>query len=239
MIRLIVASATYRQDSELRSDLAKVDPMNRLLARQNRYRLDAELVRDQHLVVAGLLNRRTGGPSFYPPLPSGLSQLGFRVDWRADPLAEQHRRGIYLVVRRNLAYPMFTTFDRPDANVTCTRRERSNTPMQSLTQLNDPLVVDCAIALATRIAQDSKSDVRDRIEQAVRLCLARRPTNNERTSLEILYQRLLTIYAAEPQSAITLIENDGERAEGNPVELAALTVLVRTIMNLDEFVTRE
>ena len=239
MIRTIVTSATYRQDSALRPDLSKVDPSNRLLARQNRYRLSAELVRDQFLAAAGLLNRRTGGPSFYPPLPAGLSQLGFRVDWRADPLSEQHRRGIYLVVRRNLAYPMLTTFDRPDANVTCTRRERSNTPMQSLTQLNDPLVVNCAITLATVITQETQADVGERIEHVFRRCLVRPPAAGEVRRLDDLYQRLVQIYTAEPQSAMTLIGDRGHRATNQSVELAAWTVLVRTIMNLDEFVSRE
>ena len=236
LIRLIVTSESYRQDSAQRPELSRLDPTNRLNARQNRFRMDAELVRDQYLAAGGLLNCRVGGPSFYPPLPEGFSQLGFRVNWRADPLPEQFRRGIYLVVRRNLAYPMFTTFDRPDANVTCTRRERSNTPLQSLTQLNDSLVVASARALAIQII--GRKDQSDRLQFVFRRCLGRRPTSDEEKSLSALQVRLLAIYSADPQSAIKLM-GGRERETTECVRLAAWTVLVRTIMNLDEFVTRE
>ena len=236
MIRLIVTSETYRQDSARRTELDEIDPANRLFARQNRFRLDAELVRDQYLATSGLLNHRVGGPSFYPPLPDSMSQLGFRVDWHADPLPEQYRRGVYLVVRRNLTYPMLTTFDRPDANVSCTHRERSNTPLQSLTLLNDPLIVASARALALRAL--SETSEAERLQFAFRRCLARRPEAEEETSLSALLQQLWTVYRADTQSAIAL-SNDGSRDVAESVELAAWTMLIRTIMNLDEFVTRE
>ena len=237
LIRLIVTSATYRQQSALRGDDARIDPENRLLARQNRFRLDAESLRDQYLAACGLLNPQIGGPSFHPPLPAAMSQIGFKVAWESDSIGELYRRGMYIVTRRNLAVPMLTTFDRPDANVTCVQRERSSTPLQSLTQLNDPLMMDCARALATRIAEVETADSISRIERAMESCLCRRATDSEVTALASLHQQLQSIYRADPESAELIVEQSD--SEIDPVELAPWIVLVRTIMNLDEFITRE
>lgn len=236
LIRLIVSSATYRQSSGHRADLIERDPNNRLLARQNRFRLTAELVRDQHLAVSGILVRSVGGPGFRPRLPDGLDKIGFRISWKPDGGESPYRRGMYIFYHRNLAFPMLRTFDHPRLNVSCTRRERSNTPLQALTQLNDEIFVQAAQVMGRRLINEAVSPTA-RIERAFLLCLARRPRANERRILMEHYQHLLTIYRRHPGSAKTL--TGSERVVGSMAETAAWIALSRTIMNLDEFITRE
>lgn len=236
MIRLIVKSAAYRQSSDHRADVADRDPLNELLARQNRYRLEAESVRDQYLAVSGLLNERVGGPSFRPPLPESLAKLGFRLSWQPDRGAELHRRSMYITFMRNMAYPMLTTFDRTDANVTCTRRERSNTPLQSLTQLNDPLFMAAARTLGLYLVNDVRGDGA-RIDAAFLRALTRPPTPDERTVVLRLHARLVELYRGDVAGAKAIV---GDNSRANDVaEAAAWIVLARTILNLDEFITRE
>jgi hypothetical protein len=236
LIRRIVTSATYRQSSEHRVDLADRDPLNLLLARQNRYRLEAELVRDQYLAASGLLNERVAGPSFRPPLPESLVKLGFRLSWKPDQGSELYRRSIYIAFMRNMAYPMLTTFDRTEANVACTRRERSNTPLQSLTQLNDPLFVEAARALGLQLLNELESDDA-RLEAAMLRAVARRPTAEERRVLRQLHEKLRQLYSEDREGAKSLVGNDAR--VDNLTEAAAWIALARTILNLDEFITRE
>lgn len=155
MLKLIVTSATYRQQSNLRPDLVTRDPNNVLLARQNRIRLEAESVRDAYLAASGLLNPKLGGPSIRPPLPADIAALGYAnsVKWTESTGTEKNRRGLYIFFQRTVPYPMLMTFDAPDSNATCTRRERSNTPLQALTLLNDPVFFECAQALGKRMAE--------------------------------------------------------------------------------------
>ena len=236
LIRLIVCSATYRQSSSHRAELAERDPENRLLARQNRFRLTAELVRDQHLAASGTLVRSVGGPGFRPQLPDGLDKIGFRISWKPDGGPAPFRRGMYIFYHRNLAFPMLKTFDHPRLNVTCTRRERSNTPLQALTQLNDQMFVQASQALGRRLIKEAKSPTA-RIERAFLLCLARKPTANERGILLEHYGRLLAVYRRDPEAAKTLAGRGP--IDGSPAETAAWIALARTIMNVDEFITRE
>ena len=136
--RLIVTSATYRQSSHARPDLAVKDPNNKLLARQNRLRLDAEIVRDVALSVSGLLSDVIGGPSVFPPQPDGVMSLGqVKREWRAAQNEDRYRRGMYTFFYRATPHPALTVFDAPDAFSACSRRPRSNTPLQALTLLND------------------------------------------------------------------------------------------------------
>jgi hypothetical protein len=235
LIRLIVTSATYRQSSDHRLDLSQRDPLNRLLARQNRYRLDAELVRDQYLAVSGLLNQRVGGPGFRPPLPDALAKIGFKLSWEPDEGAELYRRSMYIRFMRNMAYPMLTTFDRTDANVTCTRRERSNTPLQSLTQLNDPLFMEAARALGLYLINEIQGDDA-RIDAALMRAVARRPSAEERRVLLRLHKRLLRLYRDDADGGKAVV---GDADVDNVAEAAAWIALARTILNLDEFITRE
>ncbi len=155
--RLIVESATYRQSSRVTPELLERDPANRLLARGPRFRVDAEIVRDIALSASGLLNPKIGGPSVHPPAPAFLflppASYGVK-SWIVDTGPERYRRAIYTFRFRSVPYPMLQTFDAPTGEVACARRSRSNTPLQALTTLNEPLFVECARALAIRILTD-------------------------------------------------------------------------------------
>jgi hypothetical protein len=215
MHRLLVTSATYRQASRARPDLATLDPRNRLLARQNRLRLDAEVVRDVALASSGLLTRTVGGPSVFPPQPQGVYAFTqVPRDWQASTGPDRFRRGLYTWFWRSAPHPDLTVFDAPDALSACTRRNRSNTPLQALTLLNDQGFFEFARALATRVLAEGPSDDAGRMAWAFRLCLGRPPSERERQTLE----RLL-------------------RHERDP--FAAWTSVARVLLNLDEFITRE
>jgi hypothetical protein len=216
--RLIVTSATYRQSSKARPELAAVDPNNRLLARQGRQRLEAEVIRDVSLAASGLLNPRMGGPSVYPPQPDGVMNLGqSNREWKPSAGADRYRRGLYTFFWRATPYPALMVFDAADGFSSCTRRVRSNTPLQALTLLNDEAFDECARALAARVQRDGPPADEARLDYAFRLCLARSPQRTER-------QRLREVLAQE-------------RDRSGP-ELAWFTVS-RVLLNLDETVTRE
>jgi len=238
MIKLIVTSATYRQSSNFRPDLLDRDPNNILLARQSRFRLEAENVRDAYLAVSGLLNPTIGEPSVRPPLPADIAALGYAnsVKWKESDGAEKYRRGMYIFFQRTVPYPMLMTFDAPDSNVTCTRRERSNTPLQALTLLNDPVFFECAQALGKRAA--AGVDVTDeRIKRAFAFCLSREPTNAELKRLLKLYDDELQLVLASPDNAAKITGEKGAD-KNHTIQQATLVALSRVIMNLDEFVTR-
>ena len=155
MHKLIVQSATYRQASATRKDLDSRDPGNRLWARQNRIRLTAELIRDSALSVSGLLNPAIGGRSVFPPQPASVGELAYRNQWKESKGAEPFRRGLYVFRKRTMPYPQLASFDAPDALTSCTRRERSTTPLQALILLNDPVFFEAAQGLATRVLRES------------------------------------------------------------------------------------
>ena len=218
--RLIVTSATYRQSSRARPDLETIDPRNRLLARQSRLRLDAELIRDNALSASGLLSREVGGPSVFPPQPDGVMNLGqMRRAWTADTDSDRYRRGLYTHFWRATPHPMLTVFDAPDATRACTRRERSNTPLQALTLLNDRAYFECAEALADRAFEDGPADDAGRLAFAFRVVLARAPTSSERGRLSDLLSEL--------------------RADPAASDRDAWTTVARVLLNLDESITRE
>jgi hypothetical protein len=178
-----VMSATYRQSSKARPDLETKDPENTLLARQSRVRLPAELIRDQALAASGLLNPEIGGRSVRPPQPKGVAELGYAnsVKWRESTGPDKYRRGLYVHYQRTTPYPQMSNFDEPDSNVSCTRRRRSNTPLQALNLLNDPVFYEAAQALATRIQKEGGADP---LAYAFELCVARPPSKSERTRIE-------------------------------------------------------
>jgi len=220
MHRCIATSSTYRQSSTSRSDLAAVDPQNKLLGRQSRLRLDAEIVRDVALTASGLLTRRLGGPSVFPPQPEGV--FDFTQDpkpWKAATGGDRYRRGMYTHFWRSSPYPMLLAFDAPSGNVTCTRRIRSNTPLQSLTLANDQAFFECAQAMAERVFGDAPPNDPGRARHAFRLCLSRDPTAVESMQLSAL--------AAAEQAV----------APDSPA--AAWTRVCRVLLNLDETITRE
>ncbi|HEY2839341.1 MAG TPA: PSD1 and planctomycete cytochrome C domain-containing protein [Pirellulales bacterium] len=250
--RLIVTSATYRQSSAARPELAERDAYNTLLARQNRQRVEAEVVRDVALCASGLLNRAIGGPSVRPVQPEGVADLGYSgsVKWPTSKGADRYRRGMYTFFQRTVPYPMLMTFDAPDSNTTCTRRERSNTPLQALTLLNDPAFVECAQSLARRILSETPApdvnqiDLPGRIRHAFLLCLSREPTSVEREALLRLYERQRALCEATPEAAAKLVgqpqsKSDEKRSPAETTDLAVWVVIARTLLNTDEFITRE
>jgi hypothetical protein len=236
--RAIVTSATYRQASHHRRELDEVDPFNKLLARQSRVRLDAEIIRDNALAAGGLLSGKIGGPSVHPPQPEGIYL--FTQDpkpWQTDTNEDRYRRGMYTYIWRSSPYPSLMAFDAPEANVTCTRRVRSNTPLQSLTLANDIQFVECARALAGEILAAACDDDRQRAELLFQRCFSRTANELERSRLVELVAAQRHAFFQDPAAATALIGR--EKPLGNEVELAAWTAASRVLMNLDEFITRE
>ncbi len=232
----IVTSATYRQSSRARPDLAEADPNNKLLARQGRLRLDAEIVRDSALAASGLLSHKFGGPSVFPPQPDGIYQFTqVRRPWKTSTGADRYRRGVYTFFQRSAPHPALTVFDAPDATSSCTRRVRSNTPLQALTLLNDQAFLELARGLAGRIA-DSRpdGDVRERIRYGFRLCLVREPSPSELERLERYFRQQCEEYREAPADARALLQSSQSAAER-----AAWVAVARVLLNLDEFITRE
>ena len=237
MIRTIVLSSTYRQSSNVRPELLAIDADNRLLARQNRYRFEAEVVRDVYLVASGLLERRVGGPSIRPPLPDGVRELGYAnsVKWPESKGSDRHRRGMYIFFQRTVPYPMLTTFDAPDSMVACVRRRRSNTPLQALTLLNDPVFLESARALGEHAVEKASGDEARARAVFVR-ATGRFPTSEELAALTELADDLESHYRTETEAASAL---SGELAEGfDPATAATWIAVARVVLNLDETVTR-
>ncbi|MDB5342721.1 MAG: hypothetical protein JWP89_1098 [Schlesneria sp.] len=237
--RLIVSSATYRQSSYQRPDVAEVDPTNKWLSQQNRIRLDAEIIRDEALAAAGLLTSEIGGPPVYPPQPDGV--FDFTQDkkpWKAETDRSRYRKAMYTQLWRSSLYPSMTVFDFPDANVACTRRVRSNTPLQSLTLANDLAFVEFARGLAVRLLSLPQGDDSQRLNLACELCLAREPRSAELVRLREYVQQQRERFEADKQAAAEFAPKpvpDNVSA----VEAATWTALARVLLNLDEFVTRE
>lgn len=245
--RLIVTSATYRQSSDARPELQERDPFNTWLARQNRLRVEAEVIRDLGLAVSGLLCYELGGPSVRPPQPAGVAELGFNglVRWKPSTGADIYRRGVYTHFQRTVPYPMLMVFDAPNSNTSCTQRERSNTPLQALTLWNDPVFFDMARALGRRIAKatlesrDRQGQVAQRIFYAFRLCLGRDPDRAEVVSLSNFYASQRKQFEADEDSAGLVIGAPSGPDGETTAERAAWVMIARTLLNMDEFITRE
>jgi hypothetical protein len=239
MHKRIVSSATYRQSSRMRKELQSVDPNNKLLARQARLRLPAELIRDVTLAASGLLNPTIGGKSVCPPLPAGMADLGhFLRGWQESQGADRYRRGLYTQYKRVVLYPQFLSFDAPDAQQACSRRERSTTPLQALNLLNDPVFVEAAQALAARTLRERTGSVGDRLEYAFRLCLARAPKPEEKERLLASFRQQNEILERDPKAKQALFAaKTVEGVEGT--EIAGWVGLSSILLNLDEFITRE
>jgi mono/diheme cytochrome c family protein len=230
MHRLIANSATYRQSSRSRPELNGLDPYNKLLARQNRLRVDAEIVRDSGLAASGLLNFTVGGPSVFPPIPDGVMSLGqLKREWKTSVGEDRYRRGLYTFYYRATPPPALAVFDEPDAFSTCTRRLRSNTPLQALTLLNDAQFYELAQGLATRLFREAGQTDEARLDLAFRLCVARRPKPEERRTLQKLLAQQL---AVEDPACDAPAGIDGH-------QFAAWTTVARVLLNLDETITRE
>ncbi len=247
MMKLIVLSATYRQNATADGEQLEKDPYNRLLARGPRFRMDSEMIRDQALAVSGLLNPEVGGPSVYPvQVPNLWKELGFlrpeigMDEWPTSEGPELYRRGLYTFWRRVCTYPTFATFDAPSREVCISRRPRSDTPLQALAALNDPAFLEAARVLAQRVLLHGGSDPTQQIEYAFRLCLARSPTKPERQRLVSLYEQQLKSFERDAKSAEELV-NQG--AAGRPAnldvrKLAAWMMVGNVLLNLDETLTK-
>ena len=240
--RLLVTSAAYRQSSVRREDLDSVDPTNQLVARQSRHRVEAEVVRDLALGASGLLAGTMGGPAVFPTVaPHVMGTSSAKHDWPISQGADRFRRAIYTALYRAEMYPLLSTFDGPDRDNACTRRNRSNTPLQSLTLANDPAMLEIAQGLGKRLLSEHAPDARQRILQAFNLCLGREPNSAERDSLVRYYQQQLAHYATDEKAAGELMGPMFGTVvpQSALAEAAACVALGRVMLNLDEFVTRE
>jgi hypothetical protein len=245
--RLIVTSATYRQSSRVPPDLLAKDPDNRLLARGPRYRADAEVVRDVALEASGLLESRVGGPSVFPPLPSWMLlppvSYGPKI-WYESKGPDRYRRALYTFRYRSLPYPVLQNFDAPNGDFACVRRSRSNTPLQALTALNEPVFVECAQALGLRTLRDGGRTDEERLVYAFRRCLARPPSPAEKGELLGLLQRERRHFTQPGAKPMDLASADPAHPPQLPdgataADLAAWTVVSRVLLNLDETITKE
>ena len=236
MHKLIVTSSTYRQSSNFRLDLKDKDPRNLLLARQERLRFDAEVVRDAALAASGLLDRTIGGPSVRPPQPDGVYAFTQTAKkWTADVGPARYRRAMYTTYFRSSPHPLFTTFDAPDFQTVCTRRGRSNTPLQALTVANDVAFLEFAQGLAARATREVPgNDVDARLRRAYLLALCREPAPAELKILRGYYDRQNADLASDAERAKSLLP-----ADAKPDNAAALVLVCRAILNTDGFITRE
>jgi hypothetical protein len=236
LVRTIVTSATYKQSSKMRPELQSKDPDNALLARQSRLRLPAELIRDAALHAGGLLTLDVGGKSVRPPQPAGVASLayGARGDdsWVESKGAERYRRGLYIHFQRATPYPLLMNFDAPKSVVAQCRRERSNTPLQALNLLNDPVFVEAASALAYRVLGRD-----DRIAALFDYALNRPPTSAESERFSSYLVRMRGIYEKDAAAAKQIAP--AELPGTSRAETAALITLATAVLNLDEFITRE
>jgi hypothetical protein len=245
--RLIVTSATYRQSSRVTPQLYARDPYNRWLARGARFRVEAETVRDISLAASGLLVPKLGGPSVYPPAPAFLFQppasYGPKV-WREETGEDRYRRALYTFRYRSVPYPMLQTFDAPTGDFSCVRRTRSNTPLQALVSLNEPLFMEAAKALALRTLQAGGTTDAERLTYAFRRCVARPPTPQETNELLSLLDKQKQHIAEGWISAYDLAAVDPANPPRlppgtTPTQLAAWTAVSRVLLNLDETITKE
>jgi hypothetical protein len=238
LLRTIVTSAAYRRDCRAAAGARERDPHNVLLARAPRLRLPAEAVRDQALALSGLLAPRLGGPSVMPYQPPGLWQVIYSDDdWRTSAAPDCHRRSLYTFWRRTSPYPSLTAFDAPSREFCVVRRSRTNTPLQALVTLNDPVFVEAAQALGRR-ALAAADDDGGRVEAAFAACTARAPSANEREALTGLLARERAAAAADPAAAIALAGPAAAAAPERAAELAAWTAVANVLLNLDEVLTR-
>ncbi len=241
MHKKIVMSGTYRQSSDASASLIEKDPSNKLLGRGPRFRLEAELLRDQALAVSGLLSRTRGGPSVFPSQPAGVWNSPYSGDqWIESPGEGRYRRGIYTFMKRSSPYPMFTTFDATSRESICTRRPRTDTPLQALTTLNDPAFIQPAAALARVVLREGGTTISEKITFAFRRVLIRNPEPSEIERLTALYQRELEQYQHDPKSAAVMADSGlgAPPVTLSAPELAAWTVVSNVLLNLDETLTK-
>ncbi len=239
MIREIVLSATYRQSSDYRDDLAASDPGNRLLARQNRFRVEAEIVRDIYLQAAGLLSPKVGGPSVFPPIPADVAALSYanNFKWNVSKGEDLYRRGMYTFYKRTAPDPNLVLFDCPDAAVTNQVRNNSNTPLQALATLQNEVFFGAARQMAFQLVNEKADDDEGRLRQAFLTAMGRPATSTETQVLLQLLKQSHDWYLAHPDKALEL--TGGDKPADTPPELTAAWIsTTRILLNTDEFITR-
>ncbi|HAA88081.1 MAG TPA: hypothetical protein DCE22_07470 [Verrucomicrobiales bacterium] len=244
--KLIVTSKTYTQSSKVSTESLKADPGNYLLSRQSRIRLDAEIIRDAALSASGLLTRKIGGPGIRPPQPSGIYAFTQnKKQWNTTTGPDRYRRGMYIVFFRSAPYPLFGTFDVPDFQTTCTRRARSNTPLQALNISNDPAFMEFAQGLALRTIQtipgEANTNLDKRIKLAFKLALSRPPTDKEFETLKNYAIEFAKDMSARDggEEAKSLINEAISKSAISLEQGATLVAVSRAILNTDNFITRE
>jgi hypothetical protein len=238
LIKQLVMSATYRQSSVLRPEVT-ADPENKLLYRQNRLRVEAEVVADTFLFVSGLLLTKRGGPAVYPPLPPELKGVSFDgIEWPTSSGEDAHRRALYTWHQRMQLYPSLAAFDRPSATVSVSGRSRSNTPLQPLVTLHDPVFVEAAQAFAQRVQRERSGSLAEQLAHAFRLALGRPASLEEVAELQRLYDSSKLALVATPDAGASTM-GSYPSAHVDTASAAAWVSLARAILNLDELVTRE
>ncbi|MBD3674259.1 MAG: DUF1553 domain-containing protein [Planctomycetaceae bacterium] len=242
LLKLMVTSATYRQSAEASSQQLEIDPDNTWLSRGPRFRLEAEMVRDQALALSGLLSRKIGGPSVYPPQPPGLWRAAFNGQrtWPESKGDDKYRRGLYTFWRRSVPYPSMATFDAPSREICNVRRIRTNTPLQVFVTLNDPVYVEAAQALARRIIREGGGSLEDRARWVLKLVLVKPPTSKELQTIKGLYQSERTYYQQHIEEAKLLATDPlGPLPEEmEPADAAAWTVVANVLLNLDAVLSK-
>jgi len=241
LLRTLLMSAAYRQSARVSKASWQFDPDNRLLARGPRFRLPAETIRDQALAVAGILSSKMNGPPVKPPQPSlGLSAaFGSSTDWAPSAGDDRYRRGIYTTWRRSNPYPSMSAFDAPNREVCTLRRVRTNTPLQALVTLNDPVYIEAAQALGRNMFRAADTN-EGRIEYGLKVALCRPIDSDEIQVLQKLLDKATAIFKLQPEAANRMATDPlGTLSEGmDPAEMAAWTVVANSILNLDEFLMR-
>ncbi len=247
LLRLMVTSATYAQTSDSSAELNERDPENLLLARGPRQRLTAEMLRDQALFVSGLLSDKLGGPPVFPYQPKNLYQgIVVAADYPGTTYTESrgqdlYRRSLYTFWKRTVPYPTLSIFDVPDREVCVVQRSKTDTPLQALALMNDPVQLEAARKLAERMLLEGGSTPGQRLDFAFELATARKPRPEELQPLSALLEKRLAAYRQDPATAKAFIAVGASKPEAalNPVDLAAYANLASLILNLDETITRD
>lgn len=241
--RLIVNSATYRQSARVTPQLQAADPTNTLLARAPRLRVEAEIIRDIALAASGLLSPKIGGPSVYPPIPDGVLNLGYGapMPWPTATDADRWRRGMYTFWKRSVPYPSLSVFDQPNGDFSCSRRIRSNTPLQALTTLNDRVFVEAAQALALRVFREGGATDQAKMSYAFRLCTARKPDAFELQKLLALLREQQRYFKGRTAAAVYVSAADLNKLpeDVDLHQIAPWTMVARVLLNMDETITKE
>jgi hypothetical protein len=241
-LKLLVMSSAYRQSAKVTPELFERDPENRLLARGPRVRLSAEMIRDQALTAAGLLSPKMLGPSVKPPQPSlGVSAaFGGSIDWQTSTGEDRYRRGVYTQWRRSNPYPSMSTFDAPNRDTCVVRRARTNTPLQALVTMNDPVYVEAAQGLARRMIEKGGKTTAEKAAFGLQACLVRPPTEAEVARLVKLYDEAKAKFAKDGANAMRFATNPlGALPQGmDPIDAAAWTVVANVLLNLDEMLMK-